>query len=83
MITMRRKPNGFETFGMRQRKSRSWANNVAIGLQDRDVDEEALSRQFEDWPVDGMKITIIARPKATLEGYYGNKLHDIYGYGAE
>ncbi len=30
------------------------ASNIVIGLQDSDADEEALRRQFADWPIDGL-----------------------------
>lgn len=41
-------------------------NNVVIGLQDSDVDEQALRQQFEDWPIEGLEDVIIVRPDGTI-----------------
>jgi hypothetical protein len=40
--------------------------NVVIGLQDSDVDEEALRRQFSDWPIEGLKDVMIIRPNGEI-----------------
>ncbi len=42
------------------------APNVVIGLQDSDVDEEELRKQFADWPIDGLGDVIVVRPDGTI-----------------
>lgn len=44
------------------------ASNIVIGLQDSDADEEALRRQFADWPIDGLGEVLIVRPDGTIGG---------------
>ncbi len=45
-------------------------NNVVISLRDSDVQEEALRRQFEEWPIEGLREVIICPPSAPL-GQFG------------
>lgn len=40
--------------------------NVVIGLQDSNVDEDALRKQFENWPIEGLGDVIIIRPDGTI-----------------
>ena len=42
------------------------ANNVVISLQDSDVQEEALRRQFADWPIEGLGEVVIIRQDGTI-----------------
>ena len=42
------------------------AANIVIGLQDSDVDEDALRQQFEHWPTEGLGDVIIIRPDGTI-----------------
>jgi len=42
------------------------AANIVIGLQDSDVDEDALQQQFENWPIEGLGDVIIIRPDGTI-----------------
>jgi hypothetical protein len=50
-----------------QRKvERGQANNVVISLQDSDVQEEALRRQFAEWPIQGLREVIIIRQDGTV-----------------
>jgi hypothetical protein len=41
-------------------------NNVVISLRDSDVQEEALRRQFEEWPIEGLREVIIIRRDGTI-----------------
>ncbi|MCA3642475.1 MAG: hypothetical protein IOC63_11555 [Methylobacterium sp.] len=50
-----------------QRKVESGqTNNVVISLRDSDVQEEALRRQFEEWPIEGLREVIIIRRDGTI-----------------
>ena len=42
------------------------APNIVIGLQDSNVDEDALRQQFENWPIEGLDAVIIIRPDGTI-----------------
>jgi SPP1 gp7 family putative phage head morphogenesis protein len=42
------------------------APNVVIGLRDSAASEEALRRQFADWPIDGLGRVLIVRPDGTI-----------------
>jgi SPP1 gp7 family putative phage head morphogenesis protein len=42
------------------------APNIVIGLQDSGADEEALRRQFADWPIEGLDNVLIVRPNGTI-----------------
>lgn len=42
------------------------AANIVIGLQDSDVDEDALRQQFENWPIEGLGDVIIIRSDGTI-----------------
>ena len=42
------------------------ASNFVIGLQDSKVNEEALRKQFADWPIDGLEDVLIVRPDGTI-----------------
>lgn len=42
------------------------ASNFVISLQDSAVDEEALRRQFSDWPIEGLGEVLIVRPDGTI-----------------
>jgi len=44
------------------------ALNIVIGLQDSGADEEALRRQFADWPIRGLGKVLIVRPDGTIGG---------------
>jgi hypothetical protein len=44
------------------------APNIVIGLQDSGVDEEALRRQFAEWPIEGLREVLIVRPDGTIGG---------------
>jgi hypothetical protein len=44
------------------------APNIVIGLQDSGADEEALRRQFADWPIRGLGKVLIVRPDGTIGG---------------
>jgi SPP1 gp7 family putative phage head morphogenesis protein len=41
-------------------------NNVVISLRDSGVQEEALRRQFEEWPIEGLREVIIIRRDGTI-----------------
>lgn len=41
-------------------------NNVVISLRDSDAQEEALRRQFEEWPIEGLREVIIIRRDGTI-----------------
>jgi SPP1 gp7 family putative phage head morphogenesis protein len=45
---------------------RGQTNNVVISLRDSDVQEEALRRQFEEWPIEGLREVIIIRRDGTI-----------------
>jgi hypothetical protein len=45
---------------------RGQTNNVVISLRDSDVQEEALRRQFEEWPIEGLREVIIIRRDGTV-----------------
>ena len=50
-----------------QRKvERGQANNVVISLPDSDMQEEALRRQFAEWPIEGLREVIIIRQDGTV-----------------
>lgn len=50
-----------------QRKvEKGQTNNVVISLRDSDVQEEALRRQFEEWPIEGLREVIIIRRDSTV-----------------
>ena len=42
------------------------APNVVIDLQDSDASEEALRRQFADWPIEGLGDVLIVRTDGTI-----------------
>jgi len=42
------------------------APNVVIDLQDSGTSEEALRRQFADWPIEGLGDVLIVRPDGTI-----------------
>lgn len=42
------------------------ASNVVIGLHDSAASEEALRRQFADWPIHGLERVLIVRPDGTI-----------------
>ena len=42
------------------------APNVVIDLQDSGTSEEALRRQFVDWPIEGLGDVLIVRPDGTI-----------------
>ncbi|MDF0602994.1 hypothetical protein P1J78_19800 [Psychromarinibacter sp. C21-152] len=42
------------------------APNIVIGLQDSNVEEDALRQQFENWPIEGLGDVIIIRPDGTI-----------------
>jgi hypothetical protein len=42
------------------------APNIVIGLQDSGANEQALRRQFADWPIDGLVDVLIVRPDGTI-----------------
>lgn len=42
------------------------APNIVIGLQDSNVEEDALRQQFENWPIEGLDDVIIIRPDGTI-----------------
>jgi hypothetical protein len=42
------------------------AQNFVIGLQDSGADEDALRRQFADWPIEGLGDVLIVRPDGTI-----------------
>jgi hypothetical protein len=44
------------------------APNIVIGLQDSGADEQALRRQFADWPIEGLREVLIVRPDGTIGG---------------
>ena len=41
-------------------------NNVVISLRDSDVREEALRRQFDEWPIEGLRGVIVIRQDGTI-----------------
>ncbi len=51
---------------VKEKVEKAQANNVVIGLQDSDVDEEELRQQFADWPIEGLDDVIIVRPDGTI-----------------
>lgn len=51
---------------MKEKIEDKQAPNVVIGLQDSDVDEEELRKQFADWPIDGLGDVIVVRPDGTI-----------------
>lgn len=47
---------------------RGQTENVVINLKDSPVDMTALSEQFSEWPIDGLKDVIVIRPDGTVGG---------------
>ncbi|WP_353681600.1 hypothetical protein [Actibacterium sp.] len=45
---------------------RGQASNVVISFQDSNVQKEALRRQFEEWPIEGLGDVIIIRQDGTI-----------------
>lgn len=41
-------------------------NNIVISLRDSDVREEALRRQFDEWPIEGLREVIVIRQDGTI-----------------
>ncbi len=48
------------------RKDEGHIKRFVIGLQDSNVNEEALRKQFADWPIDGLEDVLIVRPDGTI-----------------
>jgi hypothetical protein len=53
---------------VKEKVERGQASNIVIGLQDSGADEEALRRQFAEWPIDGLGEVLIVRPDGTIGG---------------
>ena len=53
---------------VKEKVERGQASNIVIGLQDSVADEEALRRQFAEWPIDGLGEVLIVRPDGTIGG---------------
>lgn len=50
----------------KEKVDKGQAPNMVIGLQDSGANEEALRRQFTDWPIEGLVNVLIVRPDRTI-----------------
>lgn len=48
---------------------RGQTRNVVISLRDSDVQEATLRRQFEEWPIEGLREFIIIRQDGTIRRF--------------
>jgi SPP1 gp7 family putative phage head morphogenesis protein len=51
---------------VRGKVEKGQTNNVVISLRDSEVPEEDLRRQFEEWPIEGLREVIIIRRDGTI-----------------
>ncbi|MDP0930201.1 hypothetical protein Q0601_23765 [Paracoccus onubensis] len=49
-------------------KAKEQADNIVLNLADSPVDLKALSKQFSDWPIDGLNDLIVINPDGKIGG---------------
>ncbi|WP_405110511.1 hypothetical protein OG559_30580 [Micromonospora sp. NBC_01405] len=52
---------------VREKVDDEQTRRVVVNLQDWEGDMSALGRQFDDWPIDGLKELVVVKPDGTLQ----------------